>query len=106
MKEQYIRLRRREVQGLIRDLNLLVVSLDRLGSTFFDDPTRLAFEKDKFLKEVFAFKMLAKARSVLWVAYESQLGRAEMERFEERLENVKVWGEKGFRRSGKRKPKK
>jgi hypothetical protein len=106
MDSQYIRLRRRDVETLIRDLNLLVVSSDRLGSTFYDDPARLAIETDKFLEDVLAFKRLTKGRRILCKAYESQLGRTEMERFEERLEKVKVWGEKGFRGRGKRKTKK
>jgi hypothetical protein len=97
MKQQNIRLRRRDVEKVLRDLNVLVVSFDRLGSAFCDNPARHAVEMDKFLRDVFAFKILAKARTILCVAYESQLGRAEMERFEERLEKLKVWGEKGFR---------
>lgn len=90
-----------DVRILIRDLNVLVVSFDRLGSTFHDNPERHAVEMDKFLSDIFAFRMLAKARGVLCEAYESQLGRAEMLRLEDRLEKMKVWGEKGF--GGKRK---
>lgn len=96
MKERKIQLRRSDVSRLISDLNLLVVSLDRLGSAFYDDPNRHAMEMDKFLRQVFAFRILAKARGLLCKSYESQLGRAEMQRLEERLEKVKVWGEKGF----------
>jgi len=96
MKEQNIQLSRRDVERLIRHLNILVVSFDRLGSTFHNDPKRHALETDKFLHQVFAFKILAKARSLLCEAYELQLGREEMERLEDRLEKVKVWGEKGF----------
>lgn len=102
MNRKRILLNRRDVETLIRDLNLLVVSLDRLGSTF-DDPGRHALEVDKFLHDVFAFRMLTKGRRVLCQAYESQLGNAAMRRFEERLEKVKIWGEKGFRRTLKQK---
>ena len=58
---------------------------------------RCAIETDKFLLDVNASETLATMRGVLSGAYESQLGRKEMERLEERLEKVKVWGEKGFR---------
>jgi hypothetical protein len=102
MEAQTIKLRRQDVYKLIRDLNVLVVSLDRIGSAFFDDPTQQACATDKFLRDVLAFKLLAKARRMLCEAYESQLGGTEMERLEERLDKVKVWGEKGFNRERKR----
>src|SRR5882672_7600858 len=68
----------KDVRRLLRDINLLVVSFDRLGSAFHDDPQRLAIETDKFLSEVNAFKMLARMRRVLTDAYESGLTKKEI----------------------------
>ena len=106
MNDDYVSLSRRDTEALVKDLNLLVVSFDRLGSAFYDDPKQHAIEMSKFLQGVRAFKRLAKGRRVLLDAYKSQLGIAASERFVARLQKIKVWGEKGFRGAGGRKSKK
>jgi hypothetical protein len=95
----YIRLKASDVRRCLRDLEILVVSYDRLGSAFHDDPDKLAIEADAFLSEVDGVRTLARMRGILSEAYESQRGRTEMMRLERRLEKMKVWGEPGFHKA-------
>ena len=90
-KKKYIRIRTEDAKIACRDLNVLVVSFDRLGSAFYDDLQGLAIEKDRFLREVHAFRMLARMRSVLCKAYESGMTKVEIQHWYDWLEKAKKW---------------
>ena len=80
-----------DVEKIINDLSLLVVSMDRIGSSYPDKPRKHALEMDKFLLEVKAFKVLAKARGILTEAYDAQSSEAEVARAEEEAESLPYW---------------
>lgn len=73
-----IKLAASDVKRLIKDLGLLVVSMDRIGSTYYDDPERQAAEMDKYFSNVKAFKLLSRARATLSKAYRSQSVKADV----------------------------
>ena len=87
----YIRLKASDVRRCLRDLEILVVSYDRLGSAFHDDPDKLAIESDRFFSRIDGFKKLALIRTVLSKAYNSQSTKAEVKRLDEFLEAVEIW---------------
>jgi hypothetical protein len=89
--KKIIKLPARSVEKLINDLSLLIVSMDHIGSTYYDDPKRRAFEKDKYFSQVGAFKRLAQARAILTKAYNSQSAKADVLRSEERAESLPYW---------------
>lgn len=80
-----------DVEKIINDLSLLVVSMDRIGSTYYDRPRRLAVEFERFMQSAKAFKLLARARGILTEAYNSQSPEAEIDRSEEEAENLPYW---------------
>jgi hypothetical protein len=90
-KEKQIQLSANSVKVLLRDLDLLVVSLDRIGSTFSQDRLKLAVELEKFFSDFNAFKRLARMRKVLCEAYDAQSQKADIERLEAQLDRQKVW---------------
>ena len=86
-----IKLPAKSVEKLINDLSLLIVSMDHIGSTYYDDPKQQALEMDKYFSKVKAFKILAGARSILSIAYDSQSTKADVLRLEESAEKLPYW---------------
>ena len=93
-KRSYIKLSDADVRRFLKGLEILVVSFDRLGSTFRDDPVRLAIETDRFLSEANAFKILSTMRKTLWEACDSQKTKAQVNQLEKSLEKVNIWRQK------------
>ena len=83
-----------DVEKIIHDLSLLIVSMDRIGSTFHNKPKRQATELDQYFLEVNAFKRLAKARAILDEAYSNQSSEADVLRSEEEGEALPYWQNK------------
>lgn len=90
-RKKFIKIPVSDVEKLIKDLGVLVVSLDHLGSTYHDDPKQLAIETAKFLREFKAFRILAGARRILDEAYDSQSSKSDVSRLEEEAENLRYW---------------
>jgi hypothetical protein len=90
-KGREIRFPASEVRKFIRQLNTLVVSLDRLGSSYYDDPARHAAELERFFVEAAAFRILARMRGSLADAYESGMSQPEIRRFEGQAGTWRVW---------------
>lgn len=86
-----IKLQARSVEKVINDLSLLIVSMDRIGSTYYNDPKQRALEKDKYFSQVNAFKKLAHARAILTKAYNSQSAKADVLRSEQGAESLPYW---------------
>jgi len=76
---------------MIKNLSLLVVSIDRIGSTDFDDPKQGAVEMRKYFQKVNAFRILAGARRILSEAYDSQSKRADVYGLEQAGEKLPYW---------------
>ncbi|HEX3798871.1 MAG TPA: hypothetical protein VH413_09230 [Verrucomicrobiae bacterium] len=90
-KGRTITLSATSVEKIINDLSLLVVSMDRIGSTYYNKPRKQALELDNFLAEINAFKRLAQARGVLSEAYENQSSKLLVTRSEEKAEALPYW---------------
>jgi hypothetical protein len=86
-----IKLPARSVEMLINDLSLLIVSMDHIGSAYYDDPKLQALEMDKYFSQVCAFKRLAQARAILTKAYNSQSSKADVLRSEQSAESLPYW---------------
>lgn len=82
-----------EVKEMIKDLSVIVVSLDRIGSAYYDNPRKRAVELSGFL-DVDKFKRLARIRGILSEAYDSQSTKADVMRLEEEAENLPYWQSK------------
>ena len=74
---KFIKLPAADVGKMIKDLSLLIVSMDRIGSTYNDDPKQHAVEMDKDFSNVKAFKLLARTRGILSEAYDAQSTKAD-----------------------------
>lgn len=80
-----------DVEQAIRDLSLLVVSLDRIGSAYHDDPVQRVAAAGKYFEEIKAFKILAGIRGRLDEAYGNQRPKDDVTRLEESAENLPYW---------------
>lgn len=80
---------------VIRDLEMMVVSLDRIGSS-------LASKKDvdfngaiaRFVLGANVFRRLKKARKILSAPFHGKIGKDGMDDLERKLQNVKIWNAK------------
>jgi hypothetical protein len=91
MKSKKIKLSQTAVEKMIKDLSLLVVSSDRIGSTDFDDPKQGDVEMQKYFRKINVFKILAGIRGTLSEAYNSQSTKADVLRLEEEAERLPYW---------------
>jgi hypothetical protein len=83
---------REALARLSHDLNLLVVSLDRIGSFYADDPRGYQVALAEFLTEWKAFQRLAAARRVV---DDALLGPNPTPEEEEALDHGEYWEPKG-----------
>ena len=94
LRKKTIELKRREAESMISDLNLIVVSLDRIGSTYRRQPRQLNAETTRFLKSIKLFKRLTQMRRILSEAYNAQTSETAVLRMEEKAEKLGYWKEK------------
>jgi hypothetical protein len=92
--KKIIKLAASDVRKMIKELSLLVVSMDRIGSTDFDDQQQGDTEMRKYFQGVKAFRMLARMRAILSMAYDSQSTKAEVLNLEESCEKGPYWTRK------------
>ena len=88
--ERTIKLSATDVETIIKDLSLLVVSLDRMGSTYYKNRNQRAIALDEFM-DANLFKLLARDRGILDEAYDSQSSKADIARLEEEAETLPYW---------------
>ncbi len=83
---------KRDIVRILRDINSIVVSLDRIGSVSASIEPE---EHDKMLADFVrtweVFHKLAEARSVLSQAFSQELGDDEMDELERAMEGVPYW---------------
>jgi hypothetical protein len=78
------------VASMIKDLSVIVVSLDRIGSAFGNDQKKRAIELDGFIG-VEVFKKLAETRGILSDAYYSQSTKSDVSRLEAESDSLPYW---------------
>jgi hypothetical protein len=89
--KKYIKVDASAVRKMIMDLSLLAVSMDRLGSTYYNRPQKRIVEQEKYFYKIKAFKLLARTRGILSAAYNNQSNKADIMSLEEKAEDLPYW---------------
>ena|ERR1700733_5973910 len=89
--EKQIKLDASDVRSMIKDLSLIVVSLDRIGSTYYNKPKKRMVEKEKYFNKIFIFKLVSRARGILSTAYGEQSLKRDDLGLEEECELLPYW---------------
>ena len=83
------------LSSIVLDLDLLVVSLDRLSHEPSDELWR-------FIRDQKIFEQLVRRRSEVWKIIEAKLTGRQLAKLERRLEALPYWQWKGKKRAGRR----
>lgn len=90
--EEMVMIRRADLMAILRDLNMIVVSLDRIGScvpeTGRDANDRLLLE---FLDKWDVWKKLSEIRTKLSEVFSTELGEDGMDELEREMQDVPYW---------------
>ncbi|MCO6511854.1 MAG: hypothetical protein J5I65_13775 [Aridibacter famidurans] len=97
--EESITYRRSDIISILRDLNEIVVSLDRIGSEFEglsgeDEYNRLV---EEFLTEWKVINKLSRARTLLQDAFSYDLGPDDMCELEREFKDLEYWSRNATR---------
>ena len=86
---------RKKILQILRDLEVLVVSTDRIGSAWNDRESDEQYNEMflRFFDEFGFSRKLAEARSVLSDAFSREAGDHEMDELECGLQDLKFWGD-------------
>jgi hypothetical protein len=84
---------REEAGKVLSALEFVVVSLDRIGSTFGNDNEMLAQKIRDFVMSGEVFKKLAATRKLIVDAYASSSDEEQLDALEKDLEKVKPWND-------------
>ena len=76
---------------MIKSLSLIVVSMDHIGSTYYNKPRKLAAAERTFLENINLTVRLAQIRGILCTAYNSQSGETDIARLESEGEGLPYW---------------
>jgi hypothetical protein len=83
---------RAEIVQVLRDLNILVVSIDRIGSYTHDmSSSEAATLLDEFLDAWDVWPRLVRARRLLSAPFSTELGPDDREELERELEGTPYW---------------
>lgn len=96
MDEEKVTYKRQNIIDVLKDLNIIVVSLDRLGSEYSINPDRKSDEELNALLANFIFEWkvtekIAKARKVLDGAFARKLDESDMDELEREFQNLQYW---------------
>ena len=80
----------RDLIKLLADLELVVVSLDRIGSSS-DNSEEVRLRAADFLANASMFRRFARMRRMLWNVFDSNASAQTVKKLEDRLGRVKVW---------------
>jgi hypothetical protein len=90
--EEVVMLKKRDLIGILRDLNTIVVSIDRIGSSApeisQESNERLLLD---FLDQWNVWGKLAEIRAKLSEPFSSELGKDGMDELEREMQNVPYW---------------
>ena len=87
---------KKEIVEVLRDLNLIVVSLDRISTEYCNWPDKSPDEEVnswliEFIYKWKVLEKLAKARRVLDEGFSDELGEDDMGEIERECEDLKYW---------------
>lgn len=95
MSEEIVSYPKETIVDLLRDLNVLVVSTDRIGSTWHDRQSDEEYNAKfvKFFDDFQFFKKLANARARLSEPFSYEAGEDGMDDLERRMQDLDYWSE-------------
>jgi hypothetical protein len=107
MSDETVFYRKKDIIKVLADLNMMVVSLDRIGSHYSDCKTVEEYHalSSNFLDEWKVLPKLANARKILDSAFSGELGDDDMDELERELQDLQYWSIKNPKPSRKRKSK-
>src|SRR5688500_3976053 len=93
MNTETIAYEKEKIIRVLRDLNVLVVSIDRIGSAWHDRVSDEQYNAMflQFFDEFEFYKKLAAARRVLSDAFPDAAGEDGMDELERRCQDLKYW---------------
>ena len=96
MDEEKVTYKREDIINILRDLNMIVVSLDRIGAEYSIHPDRKSDEELNTLLADFIFewnvpKKIANARKILDEAFSRELGEDDMDELEREFQDLQYW---------------
>ena len=102
--KKFIKISASEIESIIKSLSLIVVSIDHMGSAYYNKPKQLANEEQKFFEKINLTITLAQIRGLLSEAYNSQSIEADITKLEKEAEELSYWKQnksRSNRESGK-----
>ena len=87
---------RKKILQILRDLEVLVVSTDRIGAAWNDRESDEQYNEMfvRFFDELGFFRKLADARTVLSDAFPREACEEEVDELKRELQDLKFWGDK------------
>ena len=107
MSDEIVCYNRKDIIQVLADLNLMVVSLDRIGSYYSKCKTVEEYHalSSNFLDEWKILRKLANVRKILDSAFSSELGEDDMDELEREFKDLQYWSAKYPKPSRKKKLK-
>lgn len=108
MNEAKVSYRRKDIIKVLKYLNMMVVSLDRIGSNYENCENDEEYHKllSDFLDDWKVFPKLSKARSILSESFSRELGEGDMDKLEREFKDLEYWSLNNLKPSKKKKSNK
>lgn len=93
MEDEIVSYKKKDIIEVLRYLNLVVVSLDRIGSHYSDCKTIEEYHalSSNFIDEWKILPKLSKARRILDEAFSHKLGEDDMDELEREFQDLQYW---------------
>jgi hypothetical protein len=93
MKDEKVCYRKKDIIKILADLNVIVVSLDRIGSYYNDCKSAEEYHalSSNFLNDWKVLRRLANARGILDSAFSYELGDDDMDELEREFKDLQYW---------------
>ena len=107
MDEEIVSYRKKDIIKIFADLEMMVVSLDRIGSYYSECETVEQYHKlsSDFLDDWKILPKLANARKILDGAFSRELGEDDMDELEREFKDLQYWTMKNPKPLKKKKSK-
>ena len=105
MNDEKVTYRKKDIIKILADLNMIVVSLDRIGSYYSECKSIEEYHalSSNFLDEWKILPKLAQARKILDSAFSRELGEDDMGELEREFKDLQYWSMKNPKPLRKRK---
>jgi hypothetical protein len=89
--DEEVKINRKTLINVIRNLSTIVCSLDRIGSLVGEKDYNIDELTIKFLYDWQVFKRLSESRALLSEPFSNELGEDDMDELERACEDVPIW---------------